>query len=194
MSRPKSPAHWLTTLVVLSLASIASAHPGGAMHNMAEGVIHPITGLDHLLVMVAVGVWAALGSGRRVWTVPAAFVGSLVLGLVIGLLGGSTPITELMIAASVVAVGLLIAGRIAMSSAGAIVAAAIFGLFHGLSHGAAIPAGTSASSFAIGMVASTAVLHLAGVLIGKRLRRVDAIRFAGAAVACCGLLLALGVM
>ena len=187
----------LSTIALLTLTSVAAAHPGGGMHNMMDGAIHPLTGIDHLLAIVAVGAWAALGHGRRVWLVPVTFIASLVVGLIVGRTSGELAMTEALIAFSVVAVGLLIAGRVAMPTVWACAAAGGFALFHGLAHGAEIPADVSAWHFTLGLIAATALLHAAGVVIGLLVRRTghdSLLRLGGAAVACCGLLIAMGVM
>jgi len=167
------------------------------MHNAIDGLTHPLTGLDHLLAMVAVGVWAALQPGRRVWLVPLTFVSMLVVGMTVGRFTGAGSINELLIALSVIAVGGLIASRRSLSIVWACATAGVFAMFHGLSHGAEIPAGVSAWQFGLGMVVSTALLHAAGVLIGSGVRRsgsVSLLRLGGAAIAACGVLIAMGAM
>lgn len=188
----------LTLLFVLVLSSAASAHTGHGGHGATDGLLHPLQGLDHLLAMVAVGVWAAMDkSGRRVWLLPAAFVSMLLVGLAVGRMAGEFAATEWIVAASVIAVGVLIATRTALPTTLAGIIAGAFALFHGTAHGAEIPTDASAWQFAAGMVIATAALHIAGVAIGlglRNTRRSTWLRLSGAGVACCGLLIALGIL
>lgn len=195
--RSKTTNSCLAAITILATASIASAHPGHAMHNAIDGLTHPLTGVDHLLAMVAVGVWAALQPGRRVWLVPMTFVSMLIVGLCIGRFTGAGSVNELFIAVSVIAVGGLIASGRSLPIVWACAIAGVFAMFHGLSHGAEIPAGVSAWQFGMGMIVSTALLHAAGVSIGSIVRRSGSdslLRLGGAAVAGCGVLIATGAM
>lgn len=169
-------------VVLLLLPAIAWGHPADA-----AGFVHPFTGLDHLLAMLAVGLWAAQLGGRWTWAVPAAFVGSMALGGTLGFAGVSLPFAEPMIAASVLVLGLAIAMRVRFRWP-ALALVGVFAVFHGVAHGAEMPAEASRLLYAAGFVLSTALLHAAGVGLGALPRA----RWAGVPVALAGLWLLAG--
>lgn len=183
--------------VLLGLTGIADAHTGVhafAADGFASGLSHPFSGLDHLLAMVAVGLWAAsLGRAAR-WAVPAAFVGLMTLGATIGINGLALPAVEPMIALSVIALGALIALSIRIPAVAAATVVALFGLFHGFAHGVEMPTMAEPLSYGAGFVLATAVLHGIGLALGGLLPRVTPqplIRYAGGAIALAGAALAL---
>jgi len=147
------------------------------------GFAHPLTGLDHMLAMFAVGIWAAQLGGRALWAVPATFVGSMALGGLLGFAGLHAPLMEPMIAASVLALGLLIAFAVKRKAPGAALIA-VFALFHGLAHAIGLPHHDSAAGYAIGFLAATILLHVAGVGLGVALR--SRARLAGAPLVLAG--------
>jgi len=182
-----------TALLALAVApGLALAHTGAAphVHNateaLAAGFTHPFTGLDHMAAMVALGVWSALAT-QRIWVAPLAFASALLIGALFGLAGFTLPAIEPMIAASVLVLGLLVATNARLPLAAGAALAAMFALFHGVAHGAEL-AGPQAAWSLIGMVSATALLHGAGLAVGKLLqqRSVWAPRVAGAAVALFG--------
>jgi len=155
----------LPALAVLLAASPAvQAHTGHGPHGVLDGLAHPL-GLDHLLAMLAVGLWSvvALPPGRRV-VGPAVFMAALLTGAVAGAAGMAMPLVETAIAASVVVLALMLAvpGRIGVAPGLALVAAA--GALHGLAHGAELPVGGSFAGYAAGFLVTTAVLHAVGLL------------------------------
>ncbi|WP_197386545.1 HupE/UreJ family protein [Ralstonia pseudosolanacearum] len=159
-------------------ASVAFAHPGHPGHtagsSLLAGFLHPLTGADHLLAMVAVGVWSALAARavRDALWAPVAFVALMVTGALLGAGGMALPMVEPMIAASLLVFGLLIATRTAMPRwAGALLCGG-FALFHGYAHGTEFPAGAQAMfpSFVAGFAAATALLHAAGIGAGLALK------------------------
>ena len=156
--------------VLVSLALLpgaAFAHTGaGHAHGFVQGFAHPIGGLDHLLAMVAVGLFAAYLGGRALWLVPATFVGVMALGGLLGVSGAALPYVELGIALSVVVLGLLVALRWNFPVAGAMAIAGVFAVFHGYAHGTELPENASGLAYGIGFMIATAVLHLAGIAIG----------------------------
>ena len=163
---------------ILSLTALAlSTAPAFAHLNPQEhgsfmaGFSHPLFGLDHILVMVAVGLWASQIGGRALWLVPAAFVGTMAFGFGLAVAGVDLPFVEPAILASVVALGLLVAmaARFDTVASAAIVAA--FALFHGHAHGGELGA-AGAASFGVGFVVATALLHAAGIAIGIGVARV----------------------
>lgn len=163
----------MKTILAATLAAAAStafAHPGhGAEGGFAAGFLHPIGGLDHILAMLAVGLWAASFEGKARWALPAAFIGMMTIGFVFGLNTNTIAMTEQGIAASVLVIGLAAAWlqRLPIIAAAAMVG--IFALFHGLAHGAETSG--EAVGFATGFVISTALLHAAGFLAGAAFRQ-----------------------
>jgi len=175
-----------TTL--LAAASAASAHTGHGTHSFFEGLAHPL-GADHLLAMVAVGLWSVLAlPARRAWLGPATFMTALVLSAALGASGISVPGLESAIAASVAVMGLLLvlATRQLPAALGLSVVA-IAASLHGLAHGAEAPAAGGFASYSIGFVLSTAALHAGGVLAGLAARRALAPQPLGRAVSAVGL-------
>jgi urease accessory protein len=162
-----------TPLLLLSLALLAASRPALAHvgadasghHGLLTGFSHPLTGLDHLAAMLAVGFWCALTT-RRVWAAPLAFAGLLLVGALLAQAGIAFPGIEPMIAASMLVVGLLLAARVRLPEAAGAVLVGAFALFHGAAHGQELN-GTAAL---LGMVAGTATLHLAGMALGLLLR------------------------
>jgi urease accessory protein len=157
----------LLTLLLAGLATgPAFAHLDPAAHgSFAAGFSHPLTGADHLLAMVAVGLWASLIGGRALWAVPAAFVAAMTAGFVAALGGLGLPFVEPAIAASVVAIGLLALVALQVPIAVGMIVVGFFALFHGYAHGLEL-GGASGLAFMAGFVAATALLHGAGVALG----------------------------
>lgn len=152
--------------------------------------MHPLTGWDHLLAMVAVGLWAAQQRGRAMWQIPLAFVSVMVLGGILGVTGVLVPGAELAIAISVLALGGLIATKTTFAPTLSMMVVGAFALFHGYAHGHEMPASASALPFSMGFVISTVMLHALGIGAGLGLRNQPrAMRFAGATIAACGLCL-----
>lgn len=155
-------------------------------HGLTAGLLHPLTGLDHLLAMVAVGLFAARAA--RPLLAPATFVLAMALGLASGGLG--LPPLELGVALSVVALGLLVALGSRLPASYALVLVATAGLLHGHAHGAEAPTSGGLALFALGALASTAALHLIGLLLARRLTH-DLVRLGGGLIATAGLVLLL---
>src|ERR1700676_402923 len=152
------------------LAAPAYAHVGvGDTSSFAAGSAHPLFGLDHLVVMIAVGAWAALKGGRALWAWRIAFVSVMLIGGSLGMAGKAVPFVEPAILASVVALGLLVALAVDLPvwAGGAIVG--LFALFHGHAHGAEIPASAGGLDYAAGFALATAGLHLVGIAIAAGL-------------------------
>lgn len=165
----------LAGVLTMALAAPALAHPGhleGA--GFVQGFLHPLGGIDHLLAMVAVGLWAAQLGGRALWLLPAAFVATLAGGAVLGLSGVALPLVEAGIAASVVILGLLVLLRKRVPVVAATILVAVFALFHGHAHGAEMPEASLPVLYGLGFVAATLLLHGVGMaimLVGQRARR-----------------------
>lgn len=139
----------------------------GGMDGFLSGFFHPILGFDHFLAMIAVGLLSVQIGGRAIWTVPASFVAVLAAGGAIGLAGVPLPQVEGVIAISVLLLGLVIAVERRVPVAFAMVAVGFFALFHGHAHGGEIPDGVLATAYVLGFVLASAVLHLAGVGLGR---------------------------
>ncbi|MGG5810115.1 HupE/UreJ family protein [Falsiroseomonas sp. CW058] len=144
----------------------ALAHPGGDhLHGLAAGFAHPFGGLDHLAAMVAVGLWAGMAGGRARWMAPAAFLGGMAAGGVLGLTGIGVPMVEAGILASLVVLGLMVAAAARLPLAAALPLLAGFGLLHGHAHGTEAAGG--AVGYLAAMMAATALLHGAGLLLAS---------------------------
>lgn len=181
-------------LLALGAASPALAHPGGVGGGFAGGALHPLAGLDHLLAMLAVGLWAAQLGGRALWGVPLAFLAALAAGAGLAWAGVALPAVEPGILASLVVIGLLVAFAVRMPAALGAGLVAVFALLHGHAHGAEMPTAAAPALYALGFLAATALLHLGGLAAGRLLPHgLYAVRTAGAAVAAAGGLLALGL-
>ena len=160
-----------------ALASVAPAyaHLDPAEHgSFAAGFSHPLFGTDHILAMVAVGLWASLlaaGADRRaLWFVPAAFVGTMLAGFLAAMAGTSLPFVEPVILASIVVIGLLAAVALNIPVPAAMAMVGFFAFFHGHAHGGEIGE-AGAGTYAAGFALATALLHAAGIGFGLLLGR-----------------------
>lgn len=181
------------TLLLLLASGTALAHPGHG-GGLAAGMAHPYTGLDHLLAMVAVGLWAAQQSARdALWKIPLTFVIAMAVGALMGVAGLPLPQVETGIAASVVIVGLLVAFSLRLPTGAGMALVAAFALFHGFAHGIEAPLGNLAP-FGIGFILATTSLHGLGVALGwmARVRAEIVLRAGGAGVALAGAWMVLG--
>src|SRR5262245_28932012 len=174
--------------VVCSEAALAHTGLEHAV-SFASGFKHPWSGLDHMLAMVAVGLWAGLNGGRALWAWPMAFVGLMVAGGALGISGIALPMVEPGILASVIVLGLLVlmAAQLPVALGAALVAA--FAVLHGHAHGAELPAQASAASYAAGFALATALLHRLGLgaaFLGRSDPGRLVVRGAGALVAVAG--------
>ena len=180
----------LTGASLAVLASAAHAHTGqGHEFTLMAGASHPLFGLDHLLAMLAVGLWAAQQGGRARFWVPAAFVFSMMAGSVLGYAGIAMPAVETGIALSVLVFGLLTARCARLPLAAGMVVTAAFALLHGHAHGMEAPANSEFWLYGLGFVASTALLHGLGYVVGSQLnaRAQMWLRIGGGVIASAGL-------
>ncbi len=183
-------------LAIAAAATVpAFAHLDPTEHgSLAAGFSHPLFGLDHILAMVAVGLWAAQQGGRTVWLVPAAFVGTMIIGFAAAILGMPLPFVEPVILASVIFIGIAVALAMPVPTPAVAAAVAFFAFFHGHAHGGEL--GTAGAwQFAAGFVVATALLHVLGVGLGLMFSRLGGkilSRVLGAATALGGLFLAFG--
>ena len=184
----------LGALALLLTPAIALAHPGHGDNGLIAGISHPIFGLDHLLAMLAVGLWAAQQQGAARWALPCTFVGTMLIGGMLGFEGLDLPALESGIAASVLALGLAVALAVRPPLSMAVGASALFALFHGVAHGLELPEMSSPWAYAAGFVVATAALHAAGYALVRVLPTAAApvIRVAGAASAATGVWLLAG--
>ncbi len=189
----------LTAALVL-LPSVAFAHTGDHSSGLAHGFVHPITGLDHILAMVMVGVFAWQLGGRAVWLVPATFVAVMAMGGALGLAGVEVPFIEIGIALSVVVLGAAVAFGVKAPVAAAMALVGLFAVFHGQAHGLEMPAGAGGFAYGLGFVAATALLHAAGIAIAFAFGRIadrngpTVTRAAGALVGVAGVGILAGII
>jgi urease accessory protein len=186
-------------LVLGGLAAPASAHTGASVtHDLAHGFLHPLGGLDHVLAMVAVGLYAAQLGGRSLWLLPAAFIAAMVAGGAVGYAGVPVPMVEQGIGVSVIALGLAIAFGVRLPTTAATLLVALFALVHGHAHGSEGAELPSFLAYAAGFVAATGVLHSAGIAAGLALDQLGTVpaavlmRAAGAAGALAGVVILAG--
>jgi len=189
-----SIAKLLTAIFLLATSSAAFAHPGHNVSGLAAGLMHPFSGLDHLLAMVAVGLWAAQssrsneGGGRIIWILPATFMTMLAVGAGVAMLWQSLPLIGSGIAASLLALGLLIALSLQLPVSLSVAITALFGLLHGYAHGLELPGSAVPAAYAFGFLAATASLHVSGIAAVVSTRKHYALlsRLAGSAIAMSG--------
>ena len=183
------------SILLLALPGVALAHPGhGAATGFWHGFTHPVAGADHILAMVAVGLWAAQIGGRATWIVPCTFVGVMSLGGMLGFYGVPIPFVEEGILVSVLVLGVLIAGAFKLPTAYSSLLVGLFAVFHGHAHGTEMPASISAASYAIGFGLATASLHISGIGLGLLTQKTNlqlVNRLAGGAIAASGIVLAI---
>jgi urease accessory protein len=157
----------LTSLLALSLIALptaAFAHTGaGDANGFVHGFMHPVGGIDHILAMVAVGVFAFVLGGCALWLVPLAFVGMMAVGFLLGIGQVDVPFVELGIALSSVVIGGAAALGRPMPVAAAMGLVGVFAIFHGHAHGTEMPADGGGLTYALGFMAATALLHAAGI-------------------------------
>jgi urease accessory protein len=174
-----------TALAVCVAAAPAAAHTGHVTSGLGAGLAHPFMGLDHLLAMVAVGLWAAMQPTGRAWRAPALFVAVLTAGAAVGMAGVEVPFVEPGILASVILFGLMIAGATLLPPAAAMTAIAAFAFLHGHAHGT--EAVGSVAGYMTGFIAASAALHLGGYAAGSMLRQIRyALPAAGLVIAAAG--------
>ncbi|HKB59683.1 MAG TPA: HupE/UreJ family protein [Gallionellaceae bacterium] len=174
----------LFAVLMLGASGAACAHPGHGVSGFAAGLAHPFTGLDHLLAMVAVGIWAVQGGGRRVWLLPATFMTMLVAGAALALQWQGLRMVEVGIAASVLALGLLVSLSMRLPAILSVGITALFGLLHGYAHGLELPSSAHPAAFALGFLIATAFLHGSGIALSKRYAVLA--KALGVGIAACG--------
>lgn len=171
-------------------AAPAFAHTGvGVAGGLATGFFHPLTGLDHVVAMVAVGLWGAQLGRPALWMLPIAFPLVMTFGAILGIAGVPIPLVEPGIALSAVVLGLMVASVARPPLWVAAVLVGIFAVFHGYAHGQELPQATNPLAYGLGFVIATGSLHLCGILIGLLTRwpsGVRAVQGTGACIAAIG--------
>jgi urease accessory protein len=188
-------------LVATLLPTAAWAHVGvGSTHGFVHGFVHPVTGIDHVLAMVAVGVFAANLGGRALWAVPLTFVSVMAVGGALGVAGIAVPFVETGIAFSVIVLGLAVALRWQWPVAAAMALVGVFAIFHGHAHGAEMPVDASGLEYGVGFMLATALLHVVGIGLGQGIARFGrvysprVVQIGGAAMAVAGVGILTGVI
>jgi urease accessory protein len=186
---PRSPEALLALTVLLAAAPALAHVQEGQAAGFFTGLKHPVSGLDHVLAMVAVGLWGAQLGAPAIWLLPVTFPVVMAFGGFLGLLGVPLPGVEIGIATSAILLGAMVARESRPPLAPATALVAFFAVFHGHAHGTELPAGQSGLMYSVGFVIATGCLHATGIAIGLIHRwgwgRV-ALRVAGAAVAVAG--------
>ena len=167
----------LLTATAAAVPAVAFAHTGlGDGHDLVDGFMHPLTGIDHVLAMVAVGVIAVQLGGRALWAVPLSFVATMAIAGFSGIAGVVLPGVEAWIALSVSVLGAVISLRVKLPVVVAASVVAVFAVFHGYSHGLEMVRADAGVGFGVGFVSATALLHLAGIGLGLLTGRLAASR------------------
>jgi len=185
-------ARWAAFAFLLILPGLALAHigQGDLSGGFLAGLEHPVFGLDHVVAMVAVGLWGAQLRQPAIWILPVTFPLVMSFGGILGGLGVPIPGIEIGIAVSAIVLGAMIAlaARPPLWGAGVIVG--VFAIFHGYAHGAELPESANAISYAMGFVIATGSLHVLGILIGvinKWQAGEKILRAGGILIALCGI-------
>jgi urease accessory protein len=183
---------WISAVVLLLTSVGAQAHilPND-VHGFGNGFAHPLHGLDHILVMVTVGLWAAQLGGRARWLVPASFVGVMAFGGALAMAGLHVPYTEEGILLSVLVLGVLVAVAARFPLAASMAIVGVFAFFHGHSHGMEMPANAIGYAYGAGFMLTTVILHAVGIGLAYTVQsvRLPVVRWAGAAIAVAGICL-----
>ena len=161
----------VVALAALALAQPAFAHEQvGVAGGLASGLLHPLSGMDHLIAMVAVGIWGAQLGAPAIWVLPITFPLVMAFGGVLGVLRIPLPMPEVAIALSALVLGAAVAMRLRLPFAAAAAVVAVFAVFHGHAHGAELPGSANPLAYGAGFVVATGLLHLCGILIGTLTR------------------------
>lgn len=173
--------------LLLCVSGPAAAHTeAGVAGGLLSGFLHPMTGLDHLVAMVAVGLWGAQLGAPAIWVLPVCFPTVMAVGGLLGIAGVPLQLTELVIAASALVLGVVVATALRLPFWAAAVVVGVFALFHGYAHGLELPGAANPLAYGVGFVVATGLLHAVGILIGVLTRwrtGAQAVRVLGAAIA-----------
>ena len=180
----------LFALLAVAIATPAFAHQGHLVGGFASGLAHPLLGPDHVVAMVAVGLWAAFAGRPSVWILPLTFPIVMAIGGALGMAGMALPHVETAIALSAVVLGALIAFSVRVPIWAAVGIVGTFALFHGHAHGTELPGAADPVTYALGFLLATCLLHLAGIGLGRLSRWPAgrlAVRSVGATIASAGI-------
>ena len=154
-------------VAILVLAQPAFAHEQvGVTGGLVSGLLHPLTGMDHLIAMVAVGIWGAQLGVPAIWVLPITFPLVMAFGGVLGVLRIGLPMPEVVIALSALVLGAAVAARLRVPFGAAAVIVGAFAIFHGHAHGAELPSAANPLAYGVGFVVATGLLHLCGIALG----------------------------
>lgn len=195
LARPSALPLLLASALLLASGPALAHSGGGLLGGLASGLLHPISGLDHVVAMVAVGLWGALLGAPAIWLLPLTFPLVMAVGGVGGVLGLPLPLVEAGIAASALVLGLMVALALRPNSWAAALLVGFFALFHGHAHGSELPEAADPLAFALGFVIATGLLHLAGIALGLLVASTAGrilVRATGAAIALAGLAFLVG--
>jgi len=189
----------LTTMIFLILASallapatVLAHNSGGVAGGFASGFMHPLTGIDHILAMVAVGIWGAQLGAPAIWALPVAFPLVMSVGGAMGVRGVPLPGVEIGIAASALLLGLMIFSESRPSLLAAALLVGFFAIFHGYAHGKELPHAANPLAYGVGFVLATGLLHVSGIAMGLVHRwplGARVLRLAGGGISLAGLFL-----
>jgi urease accessory protein len=175
-------------MAIAAMATAAEAHvsSAGHVHGFLQGFTHPVSGLDHVLAMIAVGAFAFVLGGRALWALPLTFMTLMLAGGVLGMSGVALPAVEFGIAASVLVLGTIVALQWKAPLRVATALVGFFAVFHGFAHGAEMPVDISGLAFGAGFVAATAILHGVGLALAATANQFRFTRIGGALCAAAG--------
>ncbi len=176
----------LAALLLLAAGPAFAHTEAGVPGGLLSGFLHPLTGLDHLVAMVAVGLWGAQLGRPGIWVLPITFPAVMALGGVLGITGVPLPATEVVVALSAVVLGFAVALSLRVPFWAAAVVVGVFAIFHGYAHGSEMPGASNALAYGLGFVTATGLLHAAGILTGVLTRwpaGAYAVRALGAGIA-----------
>jgi urease accessory protein len=189
---------WLIAVAAALSPGIALAHTGiGVIGGFQSGFTHPIFGFDHVVAMVAVGLWGAFLGQPAIWLLPVVFPVVMAFGGLAGVLGVPLPGVEMGIALSAVALAAMVALALRAPLWVAAVLVGAFAIFHGHAHGVELPEAANPLAYGVGFVVATGLLHLSGLALGLLSRwpaGLQAVRVGGGAIACVGLYFLAGAL
>jgi urease accessory protein len=200
MNRKKIFQSILFALILSAIPSVVYAHDGTnlPLGGFLSGFVHPVLGFDHFLAMLSVGILSAQIGGRAIWTVPATFVSVMAVGGILGLIDIGLTATEVGIAVSLVILGLVIALERRISIRVAMIGVGFFAIFHGYAHGTEVPDTAEPFLYALGFLVGTALIHIAGVVVGDISRHYERgkiiLRIGGGLISLIGLLFIFSVV
>ncbi len=195
MNRDNFTRSLMVLMLLLAVQPLSAHTSAGAIGGLSSGLGHPFLGLDHLLAMLAVGMWAYQLGGAALWKVPLVFVLTMLVGANLGLAGISLALIEPMIAASLMVLGLVIAMRLRVMPLLASMIVAVFALFHGFAHGVEMPLAASPIAYVAGLSLATILLHVMGAALAYGLHQSSQfvlVRAGGVGLVGTGLLLLVG--